>query len=58
MNEKKKYEALAHPDPGRNCRRHFSNATYDVNPSPVDFAKYSDRVPFYEQVPRLDGPHE
>ena len=41
---------MAHPDPGRNTKRVFSNTMADINISMVDFEKYSARIPFYEQT--------
>jgi hypothetical protein len=55
MDEKKLNDAFTHPDPGRNMKRQFINATMESNKSPVDFVKYSDRKPFFEQFPKWGG---
>jgi len=55
MDEKKQNDAFAHPDPGRNTKRLFINATMESNRSPVDFDHCSARVPFFEQAPKPGG---
>jgi hypothetical protein len=55
MDEKKQHDAFPHPDPGRNTKRLFINATMESNRSPVDFDHCSARVPFFEQAPKPGG---
>lgn len=58
IEKKRAAEAFAQPNPGSNTKRNFINVNYDFVKSPVDFERTSERKPFYEQVPRLDGPHD
>jgi len=57
VDKKREAEAFKHPCPGINKKREFINVNYDLIKCPVDIEKQSPRKPFYEQVPRLDGPH-